>query len=207
MKLYLRLAVIFLIAILLDGCNMVSVTPTPPPGWRSPVYQLLVDDVVFPQDWTVDFPQDTSTDPTANHVGRTWGNITNGAGTEQAVWRAYSIADAQKKYSELQIQFHPSRPTEPDAIFVEPKPPTEINFQSQAADEIYLACGWARAAYCAVVARYRNYVTDIRMDLQAEHEGFRSDGLTYEQIKNIVIAMDAKFVEFLNDYPLATPVP
>jgi len=186
---------------------MVGTTPTPLPGWRSPVYQLLVDDSVFPQSWVVDFPQDTSTDPTANHVGRTWGNITNGAGTEQAIWRAYSITDAQKKYDELQSQFRPSRPSEPDAIFIEPEPPAEIRFQSQVADEMRLACGWTYAAYCVVVARYRNYVTDIRMDLQADHEGIHSDGLTYEQIENIVMAMDVKFTAFLVTFPMSTLSP
>ncbi|MBN2501971.1 MAG: hypothetical protein JXB38_14410 [Anaerolineales bacterium] len=186
---------------------MVDITPTPMPGWRSPVYQLLVDDTVFPQDWTVEFPQDTSTDSTANHVGRTWGNVVNGAHAEQAIWRAYSIADAQRKYDELQSQFHPSRPSEPNAIFVEPKPPTEISFQSPAVDEIHLACGWVHTAYCVVVARYRNYVTDIRLDLQEEHEGIHSDGLTYEQIENIVMAMDTKFAEFLSSFPLETSTP
>jgi hypothetical protein len=186
---------------------MVGITPTPMPGWRSPVYQLLVDDTIFPQDWAVEFPQDTSTDPTTNHVGRTWGNMVNGAGAEQAIWRAYSIVDAQRKYDELQTQFNPSRPSVPNAIFVEPKTPTEISFQSQVADEMHLACGWVHIAYCVVVARYRNYVTDIRVDLQAEHEGIHSNGLTYEQIENIVTAMDAKFANFLSTLPLATSTP
>ena len=185
---------------------MISVTATPLLGWRSPVYELLVDDTAFPQDWTVDFPQDTSTDPTANHIWRTWGHI-SGAKAEQAIWRAYSIADAQKKYDELQSQFRLSRPSDPDAIFVELKPPTELGFQSQLIDEMYLACGWVHTAYCIVVARYRNYVTDIRMDFQAEHEGIRSNGLTYEQIENIVIAMDAKFTDFLTAFPLVTSTP
>ncbi len=200
MKLYVRFATIILLTSLLEACNVLGITPTPPPGWRSPVYQLLVDDSVFPQGWNVDFPQDTSTDTETNHVGRTWGYMT-GAKAEQAIWRAYTIADAQTKYDELQGQFHPSRPSEPDAIFVEPKPPTEIGFQSQVADEMRLACGWAYVAYCTVVARYRNYVTDIRMDLQADHEGNHSEGLTYEQIETIVKAMDAKFATFLAAFP------
>jgi len=191
----------------MEGCKMIGITPTPMPGWRSPVYQLLVDDTVFPQSWSVEFPQDTSTDPTANHVGRTWGNIVNGAGAEQAIWRAFSIADAKRKYDELQSQFNPSRPSEPNAIFIELKTPTEISFQSQVADEMHLACGWVYTAYCVVVARYRNYVTDIRVDLQAEHEGIHSNGLTYEQIENIVIAMDAKFAKFLSTLPSATSTP
>jgi hypothetical protein len=206
MKHYLGLAVIFLLASLLEGCNMVGATQTPLPGWRSPVYQLLVDDTVFPQDWAVDFPQDTSTDPTANHIWRTWGHM-SGAKAEQAIWRAYSIIDAQKKYDELQSQFHPSRPSEPDAIFIEPKPPTEISFQSQIVDEMHLACGWVYTAYCVVVARYRNYVTEVRMDLQTEHEGIHSDGLMYEQVENILIAMDTKFAAFLGTLPSATSTP
>ena len=207
MKFYLRFGTIILITSLLEACNVFGLTPTPPPGWRSPVYQLLVDDSAFPQGWIVDFPQDTSTDPETNHVGRTWGNSINGAGAEQGIWRAYTISDAQTKYNELQSQFNPSRPSEPDAIFIEPEPPAAVVFQSQVADEIHLACGWAYTAYCVVVARYRNYVTDIRMDLQADYAEVHSDGLTYEEIENIAKAMDAKFAEFLKAYPESTSPP
>lgn len=189
------LSCIILLSLLLTECKLIS-TPTPPPDWRSPVYELLVDDTVFSQDWTVEFPKDTSTDPTTNHVWRTWGYM-SGAKVEQEIWRAYTISDAQIKYNEMQNQFHPSRPSESTAVFIEPKPPIEIGFQSQVADEMHLACGWAYTAYCVFVARYRNYVIDIRMDLQADHAEAHSDGLTYEEIEKIVVAIDAKFARFL----------
>jgi len=205
MNFYLRLLLVLFLASLMGSCEVVLTTPTPPPGWRSPVYQMLVDDSIFPQDWFVLFPEDTSTDPTTNHVGRRWGHV-SGAKAEQAIWRAYTISDAEAKYDSLRnSQFQPSQPLYPGTIFVEFKPPTEISFQSQIADEFHLACGWWRWAYCEVVARYRNYVVDIRMDLQAEHEGVHSDGLPYEEIEKIVAAMDAKFAGGLDTLP--TPAP
>lgn len=204
MKLKSTFLAMFLLVSILQGCKISGATPTPLPGWRYPVYQLLVEDSIFPQGWTATFPQDTSVDPTANHVWRTWSHSA-GARAEQAIWRGYSITDAQTKYDELQQQFNPSRPMEPNAKYVELKPPTSIDTKNLVADEMYLACGWVYIAYCEVIARYRNFVTDIRMDLDEEFEDAHSEGLSYEQIDKIIRAMDNKFGEFLSMYPLILP--
>ncbi len=204
----LQLSFIFFLATLIGGCQLVQSTPTPLPGWRTPVSELIVDDSVFPKDWVVLSPKDTKTDPITNHIGRRWGHI-SGAHAEQVIWRAYTVSDAESRYAELlrQSHFQPSQDLFPNTVFVQFEPPTEISYQSQVADASYLACGWVRWAYCEVVARYRNYVVDMRMDLQADYKGNRSDGLTYEQIENIIIVMDAKFAEFLSAFPSATSTP
>lgn len=208
MKNYLQVIMIVCFTILMNGCNATPATPTPLPGWRSPVYQLLVQDSVFPEGWVVNSPQDTSTDPTANHIGRKWGSLTNGATAEQAIWRSYTIPDAEAKYdSLLKSQIQPNQTLPPETIFMEFTPPTEIPYRSEIADEFYLACGWWRWSYCEIVARYRNYVVNMRIDLKAEREGIHSDGLTHKQIEGIVIAMDTKFVEFLKALSIATEFP
>lgn len=131
----------------------------------------------------------------------------NGAKVEQAIWRAYAITDAKAKYNELRYggPFQPSQDLLNDPDFVRFAPPAEISFQSKVADEFYMACGWWRWAYCEVIARYRNYVVDLRMDQQAELEGNKSYGLTYAEVETIIKAMDAKFAEALDSLP--TPAP
>jgi len=82
----------------------------PPPGWRDPVYKLLIYDAAFPEGWRVEFPEDTSTDPTVNKVYRTWGRDDYPGKAIQVIWRAYTVADAEEKYDELQSQFMPIPP-------------------------------------------------------------------------------------------------
>jgi hypothetical protein len=203
----LKLVFALFMATLIGGCQLIQLMPTPPSGWRSPVSKLIVDDSAFPKDWVVLFTEDTKTDPETNHVGRRWGYM-SGAKAEQGIWRAYTIADAEEKYKSLRSsQFQPTQTLLPGTIFVEFKPPIEITFQSRLADEFYLACGWWGWSYCEVVARYRNYVTDVRMDLQADRGGVHTDGLTYEEVENIIKTMDAKFSKFLSGYPEPAPAP
>jgi len=175
-------------------------TPTPLPGWRSPVSDLLVDESAFPEGWSILHPEDTSTDPTVNHVGRRWGRVGVSGTIAQGIWRAYTTADAEEKYDELRAsQFQPGRPS-PYNVFVPFALPPEIGFQSQVADEFYLACGWWGEAYCGVVARYRNYVVYMRLEREAECEGHVTHGLTYAEIESVVRAMDAKFVEVMEAF-------
>lgn len=180
-------------------------TPTPPLGWRSSVSDLFVDESAFPVGWQIGFPEDTTMDPTINHVGREWWGPPDESGVViQSIWRAYTVTDAEKKYDELQVsQFQPSRPS-PYDIFVPFEPPTEFDFQSQTADEFYLACGWWGVAYCEVIARYHNYVVEMRLPREAECGGYATHGLAYAEIEAAVRAMDAKFAETMEKfYPIA----
>jgi hypothetical protein len=184
-------------------------TPTPLPGWRSLVSDLLVEDDVFPRGWARirDHPQDSLTDRTINHVYRSWWGKAEGTGkVEQTIWRAYTIASAQELYAELrQSQFYVHRTPSPPDFFVAFEPPDEIDFQSQIADEFYLACGWRIWARCEVIARYCNYVVDMRLDQEAEHEEHVTHGLTYAEIEAVVRVMDAKFAEAMETFSTSPP--
>jgi len=179
-------------------------TPTPLPGWRLLVSDLLLGDEAFPEGWTRirDLPQAGLTDLTINHVYRSWWGQDQGNGkADQAIWRAYTVAAAEKKYADLrQSQFYLRSTLPPDEFFVEFAPPDEIDFQSGVASEFYLACGWRIWAHCDVIARYRNYVTSVSLDLEAEQEGHVSHGLTYAETEAIVRAMDAKFAEAMGEF-------
>jgi hypothetical protein len=177
-----------------------------PPGWRSPVSELLVEESDFPRQWMVLHPEDSLADSTVNHVVRRWGRPGISGVVTQAIWRAYSVSEAESKYGELcDSQFQPSRSLPPNTFFVKFEPPSELDFQSQAADEFYLACGWWDMAYCEIVARYHNYVVDMLLEREAELNGHRTHGLTYPEIEAVIKAMDAKFEQFF--VSLSTPTP
>jgi hypothetical protein len=185
-------------------------TPTPPPGWRSLVSDLLLGDDAFPEGWARirDLPKGSLTDPTVNHVYRSWWNAAQGVGkTDQAIWRSYTIEDAIHQYTELRQQgmLLPNYTPSPWDFFVEFKPPPEIDFRSQIADQFYLACGWLYGAQCHVIARYHNYVTYASLDLEAEYEGHIDHGLTYPEVDTVVRAMDAKFAEALEKFSALAP--
>lgn len=187
------------------GCRWL-IQPTPPPGWRSRVSDLLAEESAFPRHWVVLHSEDTSTDPAVNHVVRRWGRPGTPGTVTQAIWRVYTVSRARSKYEELRnSQFRPSRPLPPGTVFVQFEPPSEFSFQSQTADEFYLACGWWDTAYCEIIARYRNYVVDMRLEREAELDGHRTYGLTSSEIEAVVKAMDAKFEQFFAS--LSTPVP
>ncbi len=192
---------------LLASCGLFrSPTPTPLPGWRSPVSELFVDESAFPEGWKSGSPEGTIIDPTVNHVTQEWGHPGVAGTVRQSIWRGYTAADVQDKYDELRkTQFAPSRPLYPGTLYVPFDPPTEIAFQSQVADQFYLACGWWGNAYCEVIARYRNYVVELWLDREAEYEGHISHGLTYPEIEAVIRAMDAKCAWALETLP--TPVP
>ncbi|MDX1686623.1 MAG: hypothetical protein R3248_01455 [Candidatus Promineifilaceae bacterium] len=80
-------------------------------------------------------------------------------------------------------------------------PPEEISFESTVADEHYLACTWERWAYCSYIARYRNYVTYVRLDREAELGRLESKGLAYTEIEAVLKAVDAKFGRYLEQFP------
>jgi len=203
----------FLLFLILPACgtyDRLSIVSTPP-GWRSLVSDLLLDDGAFPEGWVRerDSPKDSLNDPTINHVYRSWwGQAKGHGGVEQSIWRAYKIADAEELYEDLRgRQFLEGYTPPPDESYAEFRPPHEINFQSKIADEFYIACGWRAWGYCQVLARYRNYVTYMKLDLDGQYKGYTTIGLTYLEIETILNAMDAKFAEFLSAFPLATSSP
>jgi len=137
-------------------------------------------------------PKDKENDPTINHVGREWGSQESGRAW-QSIWRAYSVSDAEDLYDELVgSQFAPNSTLEPYVDFEAFAPPDQIGFTSQTAAEYYFACGVWRFSYCEMVARYRNYVTNVHLPLKSDSDG----GLTYEQIEPILTGMDRQFTDF-----------
>ena len=187
MNTLLRIILMSILAISVACCGLLpSFGPgsSPPTGWRDPVYKLLIDDASFPEGWQVLFPEDTSTDRTVNKVYRTWGRVGIPGKAIQVIWRAYTIADAEEKYDELQSQYTPT-PSPFGHTFIPFEPPDEIEFRSRLADEFRLGCGWYGIPYCLANARYRNYVVDLTIDLEVEDidsPGNYSNGLTYEEI-------------------------
>jgi hypothetical protein len=208
-----KLVIAIFVTIVVAGCQVTSMwepTPTPLPGWRSPVSALLVEDESFPEGWVCEREFPDTPDPTINHVYRSWYDETEDWGkAEQAIWRAYTTEDAREKYAELRQmpQLLPHYTPGPYEFYAEFKPPPEIDFQSQIADEFYLACGRRNGFQCRVIARYRNYVSYMRLYLEIEYEGRTREGLTYQEIEVVVRAMDAKFADFLATHSLATPTP
>ena len=211
----LRTLMVFPLLALVTACapsRLLGPTPTPLPCWRCLVSELLLEDGDLPEGWARDrdWPVNSLSDPTINHVHRSWWGKAQGAGgVEQDIWRAYTVEEAREKFDELRHQgmFLPDFTPSPWDFYVPFEPPPEIDFRSQTADEFYLTCGWLYGAQCHVIARYRNYVTWLTLDLEAEREGHVSHGLTYEEIEAIIRAMDGRFTAFLVEHPLITPTP
>lgn len=90
-----------------------------------------------------------------------------------------------------QSQFQPR--LAPEEMVAPWEPPTAIAFQSAAADESHLACGWEEWASCQYLARYRNYVTYLRLDREAEQGPLVSDGLTYAEIEEVLNGVETQF--------------
>jgi hypothetical protein len=176
--------------------------PTPLPGWRYPTSELFVDEDAFPEGWETMPVGGLTMDPTVNHVAREWGQEEVSGIASQSIWRAYTVPDAERRYNELRAsRFEPSRSLNPGTLFIPFEPPVEVSYQSQVADEFYLACGWWGAACCKVVARYRNYAVELYLEREAEHGGHSTHGLGYSEIETVVRAMDARFAEVMATLP------
>ena len=94
------------VAVVAAGCTGLDLSRPgpPPPGWRSPVADLLLDPTDLPEGWRIDleFPRTKMLNPAINHVAREWWNPEEGStGITQSIWRAYTQADARDKYTEL----------------------------------------------------------------------------------------------------------
>jgi hypothetical protein len=168
----------------------------------------LIDSSILPAGWDLSEGESTTvSDPTTNHVSRTWRHHVNGSLVWESVWRAYTIDDAKDKYHELSQEFGPPRISTDGHIYVEFRTPAEIDFRSQLADEYHLACRWWDRPYCLAIARYRNYAVELRMDQQAELNGVQASGLTYSEMEALIKATDARFAEFLGQLATPTTVP
>lgn len=195
----MKVRLIMILLITQVACGL-QPTPTPLPGWYNDARELFLEESAFPPGWQIELQLETDTHPRANHVHREFSKLPNSGGVSQDIWRAYTVADAEEKYVELrQSQFQPRLP--PEEMVAPWEPPDEIAFQSTIADEYYLACGWEEWAYCQYLARYRNYVTYLRLDRQAEMGERQSQGLTYAEIEAVLKAVDARFGEALDDLP------
>lgn len=182
------------------ACDLLPIsTPTALPGWSDNVRELFVDVSALPTGWSAELQSERDY-PQANHAQRAFSNPPATGLVSQDIWRAYTTADAEEKYAELrQSQFQPR--LAPEEMVAPWEPPEEINFQSDIADEYYLACGWEEWAYCQYLARYRNYVTYLRLDRQAKMDTHRSEGLTYAEIETVLEAADAKFGTTFEQFP------
>src|SRR5258706_2106617 len=211
MKLRWIISSLLFITMFATGCENVALSQwvPAPQGWHSRVAQLLLDESAFPKGWQINFdsPQDHIMDPTVNHVGREWWNPDKGSAyVAESIWRAYAVRDAKEKYTELRQSpvLLASLTPSPDDFYVEFRPPSELSFQSQIADEFYIACGWVVWAYCEVVARYRNYVVDLSLPLEAESQENIRQGLTYIEIEAALKVMDNEFRDFFESQPTPT---
>lgn len=205
------ISAISLASFFVTSCEGIGLSqPNPPFGWRSPVAELLLGEGAFQNSWQIglEFPQDHVMDPTTNHVGRELYSPEKGSAyISQSIWRAYTIKDAKEKYTELRqtLLFSPHFTPSPYDFYVEFRPPSELNYKSQIADEFYMACGWVVWAYCDVVARYRNYSVELNLPLEANYQEHVSHGLTYAEVETALKVMDSKFEQFFNSQ--LTPIP
>lgn len=182
---------ITLLSLTLTGCHAFR---TPPPGWRDPVYRLLLQEESFPPSWDTGYKvAENVKDPTTNHVTMEWVDDDGGL-VYQSIWRAYAIEDAQSKFKQLkQERYGPNQTLSPMIKYVAFSSPSKIK-PSTKADEFYVACGWLDSEYCVTIARYRNYVVALTSDLSATIGGYTQDrGLTYAQTEALIQDMDKIF--------------
>jgi len=195
-----RAFALMILLVIQTACGLfASSTPTPLPGWTENARELFVDSSAFPQGWAAELQLEIGDHLEANHVHREFSNPPSSGLVSQDIWRAYTVADAEEKYVELrQSQFQPR--LDPDEMEVPWQPAEEIDFQSDIADEYYLACGWEEWAYCQFLARYRNYVTYLRLDREAVVGTLDSEGLTFAQMRSVLNAVDSRFVAALERF-------
>lgn len=180
-----------LFSLILTGCYAFR---TPPPGWRDPVYQLLLQEDSFPDGWDAGYEVPAHIkDPTTNHVTMEWLHD-NGGLVYQSIWRAYTIEDAKSKFNELKHPPYGSEALTSGTKNVAFTPPSEIKFKSAKADEFYIVCGRLDYAYCIIASRYRNYVVSLHVDLSGTIGDYTQDeGLTYSEIETLLRDMDKIF--------------
>jgi hypothetical protein len=205
--------IVFYVVVILSctSCQTIqswSSTPTPLPGWNSYVADILIDPSSFPDGWAFDrnMPKGLFADPKINHVWRSWGQNNGGSGSAfQTVWRAYTIAKAKEHFRQLEQETFRFSPEARKDLLIAFEPPKNIRFESATANEYYLACGWYVAAYCELLARYRNYNMDFRIELEMDYQGQHSDGLSPEQIQILFNSADSKFSEYLTKINTINP--
>ena len=88
------------------------------------------------------------------------------------------------------------RPREGE-LYLKFVPPPGFGSASAIADEDYFACGWYEISFCVFIARYRNYVTEVRFEMEEEYQGQISNGISLRDAYEVVFAVDAEFADFL----------
>lgn len=171
----------------------------PPPGWKSLVTHALLDKASFPKGWVYeyDIPANQFSDPEINHVSRFWTHPSGGVGIE-TIWRSYSRVQALDRYLELVFQQLLFRKDAKDTYVVFARP-EEIKFKSKSAQFSYLVCGWYKKSYCNYFAIYQNYTLILIVDHEDQFNGVQSPGLSYQQIEEIIMAIDVKMVNYLKN--------
>ena len=140
-----------------------------------------------------------------NHVYRSWWNPAEPHGSaDQAIWRSYSITNAQDWYAKAVREYTglaitPNAYTTLEPLFT----PAEIEFRSQVADEFLVLCGVINHPICEAAALYRNYTVIVSVDWRrVGADGTETSGLTLEEFETALIEMDAVFAEFLAANPV-----
>jgi len=197
-----------LVSVFCVSCNsLFAITrahSTPLPGWDSPIDDLFLTLDDLPAGWqSKSAIPITKADPTINVNSRDWYQVGSSISVYQIIWRASTIENAQTRYVDrIENEFRtPQTPVPSYRTFSEFTTPSEISFRSKVADEFYVVCGWSDLSYCEVVARYRNYVTILRMDAKSQCENKTAEGLSYSEIGKIIMAMDGHFEKFLTENP------
>ena len=201
---YCILLILLNLIILISGCQRISTFFTlSPPGWEYPVYKLMLSNENFPKGWENDFdyPENVK-DQITNHVAREWRHKTGAGLVIQSIWRSKTIKGAEKRFDELKSsRYNPSAEWLNSEIVITDYIETdELVFQSEEAEEFYVACGWREYARCVSIFRYHNYVILLNSELSGDLLGInQSKGLTYTEINNLMCSIDNIMTDFLKN--------
>jgi hypothetical protein len=110
----------------------------------------------------------------------------------EEVYRFSSNEEAGRIFSTYKDNsFNKSDVRSPFSTF---QPPSDIKFESNIADESYLACGVDVIPQCQFIARYKAYLIYFYFDRSSlESPG----GLTYPEIENVLVKLEAKVADVL----------
>jgi hypothetical protein len=117
----------------------------------------------------------------------------------QHIYRIYSIEAATAYYKRIYDVDFNKTPAPPHTPFIRPP---EVSYRSPIADDYFLGCGLDEVPACRALFRYRNFVIEFYMDIDAG----RGDGLNIIEVEPVLRAMDARASEVLGiPLPKATP--
>jgi len=198
-KLFFSFPLLVACAILICACQATSIkTETP-----SLVSDLLLEDSALPDGWVRirDMPATSLSDPSINHVYRSWWGENQGYGkVEQAIWRSISEQKAKDFYNETRLSLlgNPIRTPVPGLVYMPYERSHEISFESDLANEYDYACGWSGKPLCIMVARYNNYTTTLIVEWQTTGlDGVLIKGMDAFEFSKQMSEVDKRFSEIL----------